>query len=421
MEKKLKYGLIGASLKHSYSVEIHKLISEYEYELIELKEDELQAFINNAEYDGFNVTIPYKKAIINYIDELDASAELCGAVNTVTARYNGTERILKGYNTDFFGFKYLLEYNGIEVKGKKAVILGDGGTTATVKAVLNDLGIAEIIIISRRGEVNYENYGGFCADADMIINASPVGMFPNNGALLINLNEFKRLSAVVDVVYNPLITRLGFMAAERGIKYCGGLMMLVAQAEYAGKLFLQRDCLRMRTERVTEIITESKRNIVLLGMPGSGKSVIGRLLAKRLRRPFVDTDAEIEKTEGGSIPWIFEKYGEEYFRKKESEVVEKFGKQSGLVISSGGGALMNRENYYALKQNGLLIYLKRDLALLTTGGRPLSRKFSVEELYNKRKDVYKAAADITVENDSTVYGAVKKIMTAVNRGKKDND
>ncbi|MDR2046366.1 MAG: hypothetical protein LBP79_00405 [Clostridiales bacterium] len=461
----LKCGLIGASLKHSYSAEIHALLArgEYSYGLAELSEDEVGEFVVNGGFDAFNVTIPYKKAVMSYLDALDGSAELCGAVNTVVRRGGKTT----GYNTDFFGFAHLLRSNGIDVRGGNAVILGDGGTAAMIKTVLKTLGTAQIGVISRRGEVNYGNYRDFFADADILINASPVGMCPENGQCLVDLKYFPRLTAVADVIYNPLITKLGFLAAERGVKFCGGLSMLVAQAAFAAGLFkgdtdiLRRlrvlscgnggnsggvnaankenaeilignadinryaiggsagktaefttDGINKTVESVIRALKREKRNIVLIGMPGSGKTAVGRAVATLTGREFIDTDAEIEIMEKLSVPSIFERYGEARFRETERTVTAAAGKLSGRVIASGGGTVLDRENYYALKQNGIIVYVRRDLRDLAVSGRPLSAKFSASEIFEKRKNLYERYADVTVDNDADVAAAAAKVAEA---------
>jgi shikimate dehydrogenase len=394
---------------------------------------------------------------MKFLDRLDISAELCGAVNTVVKEKRGNkdapkaggnnegvsdgnkegvsdgdaenadgdisdknnknksgnaagETLTVGYNTDFQGFKYLLEANGIDVSGKEVFILGDGGTTATVKAVLSYLRSGRVTVVSRRGEVNYENYTGFSENAAILINASPVGMYPENGKCSVDLTRFKRLEAVVDVVYNPLKTRLIFLAEERGIKRCSGLQMLVAQAKFAAELFTGKSVENRVIESVTRAISAEKKNIVLIGMPGAGKSSIGRAVAAATGRDFIDTDEEIVANEGASIPTIFEEKGEKYFREREIFAVGEAGKLSGKVISTGGGAVLNRENYYALKQNSVVIYLKRKLKFLETYGRPLSAKFSAAELFNARDGLYKTFADYEIENDGKIKDAVKKII-----------
>jgi shikimate dehydrogenase len=428
----LKCGLIGGSLKHSYSAEIHKRLSgdAYSYRLIELSENEIESFIN-SEIDAFNVTIPYKKTVMKFLDHMDISAELCGAVNTVVREKNdGNEKAANkksenisdgrsggslksttvGYNTDFQGFKYLLEANGIEVFGKEIFILGDGGTTATVKAVLSFLHSGRVIVVSRRGEVDYENYMNFSENAAVLINASPVGMYPENGKCSIDLAHFKNLEAVVDVVYNPIKTRLIFLAEERGIKCCSGLQMLVAQAKFAAELFTGKSIENDGMESITQAIISEKKNIVLIGMPGAGKSSVGRAVATASGREFIDTDEEIIRQEGASIPSIFEKKGEKYFREREIFAVGEAGKLSGKVISTGGGVVLNRENYYSLKQNSVVIYLKRELKFLETSGRPLSAKLSLKELFDARDGLYKNFADYEIENDGKISGAAKKII-----------
>ena len=406
MSKK-RYALLGRSLKHSYSAPIHGLLSngEYVYELIETQEDGLPAILLDENYGGFNVTIPYKKAVLPYLHTLDKSVEITGAVNTVVRKCGR----LFGYNTDIYGFRALLKSADACFKGKKAVILGDGGTSATARAVLSDEGIDEIVTVSRRGPVNYENYSDRVIDADFLINASPVGMYPENGSCLVELSRFKKLSAVFDAVYNPGITRLGFLAKERNIAFYGGLFMLVAQAKRAAELFLKRDIELQEIERVTDIIERRSRNIALIGMPGSGKTMIGRLLAKKLGRPFSDTDALIEEQAGMPVPEIFKKHGESFFRELESRVIDGEGKKNGIIISTGGGAVLRKENYYSVKQNAAVVWIDRPLNLLASAGRPLSDIYSAEELYKKRSGLYEKYSDLKIKNLGNPSDVVEKL------------
>jgi shikimate dehydrogenase len=343
------------------------------------------------------------------------------AINENEKAIKGSEKaavgsVAVGYNTDFQGFKYLLESNGIDVRGKEIFILGDGGTTATVKAVLGHLRSGRVTVVSRRGEVDYENYMRFSNNAAVLINASPVGMYPENGKCSVDLENFKKLEAVVDVVYNPLKTRLIFLAEERGIKCCSGLQMLVAQAKFAAELFTGKSVENRVIEGITKAIISEKRNVVLIGMPGAGKSSVGRAVAAASRRDFIDTDEEIIRNEGLSIPSIFEKKGEKYFREREIFAVGEAGKQSGKVVSTGGGVVLNRENYYALRQNSVVIYVKRKLKFLETRGRPLSAKFSAKELFDARDGLYREFADYEIENDGKIADAVKKIIDIMNEG-----
>ncbi|MBQ8427203.1 MAG: shikimate dehydrogenase [Clostridia bacterium] len=404
MEKQ-KFALIGSSLKHSYSKIIHAKLGEYPYELVELEENQLKAFVD-SEVCGFNVTIPYKKKIIEYLDELDESALKIGAVNTVVKR----DGKAYGYNTDFKGMIYMLSRAGISVKDKCVLILGSGGTSNTATAVCEYLGAKEIISVSRSGKVNYENCYEL-TDTEIIINTTPVGMYPNTDGTPIDIDKFDKLLAVVDVIYNPRLTKLIYNAKEKGLKYTSGLPMLVAQAKYAKDLFYNQTSPDSVIESVIDEIYSETLNIVLIGMPGSGKSTIGEILSEKLNREFIDTDEEIVKRVGKSIPEIFEEDGEEYFRKVESEVLIEVGKQSGKIIATGGGVVKNVLNYFPLKCNGKIFYLERSIEKLSTDGRPLSKdRATIEKLYQERKDAYKKFADITVNNDTDIEITVKGVI-----------
>lgn len=390
----MKYGLLGEKLGHSFSKEIHNLIGKYQYDLYEKKIDEIEDFLKSG-IDGFNVTIPYKIEIMKYLDEISPIAKKIGCVNTVALK-NGK---WIGDNTDYFGFKYTLESLNVEISS--AIILGDGATSKTVATVLEDKGI-EFHKISRKKAPYYSQIDEFL-NVELIVNTTPIGMYPNNGESLISIKNFKNLKGVIDVVYNPHITNLLFEAIEMGVPSSNGLMMLVAQAVKAAERFTETTI-----GNICEITNEmmNNGNIVLIGMPDSGKSSVAPLIAEKMSREFVDLDLEIEKFSGEKIDDIFKKYGEAKFREIETEVCKKFGKLNGLVISTGGGVVTREENYRPLKQNGKIYLLKRDLNELNLENRPLSREYgTAEQLWLKREKQYLRFADKTIENTSAKNSA----------------
>lgn len=396
MEK--KFALIGKTLKHSHSKKIHKAFGDYSYDLVELDDSQLQSFVKSGEYAGYNVTIPYKKDVMQYLDKLDYGAKEIGAVNTVV----NEKGLLVGYNTDFYGMKYALESSGIVIKDKTVMILGSGGTCNTACAVAKNLGAKKIEIVSRSGALNYQN----CyeqVNTQIIINTTPVGTYPDNYNSPIDLARFANLEGVLDVVYNPLKTKLTFMAEGLKIKNANGLSMLVAQAKYASELFTGNKICNEKIETVVKNLEKELKNIILIGMPGSGKSTVGKIIAQKLNKEFIDTDLEIEKRVGVDIPTIFERYGEDYFRNLESQVLKDVCALNGKVIATGGGIVKRQENLFYIKQNGIVVYLKRDLEKLDRGGRPLSKDLStVKELFNQRKSLYQKFSDFTVDNDREI-------------------
>lgn len=405
-----KFGLIGKTLKHSYSKEIHTLLGDYPYEMIELAPEKVGEFVKSGCLDGFNVTIPYKKDVIPYLDDIDERAQKIGAVNTIVKR-NGK---LIGYNTDFNGMIYALKMAGITIKDKNVLILGSGGTSNTSRAIAEHLGAKSVRILSRAGEINYENYKQVALDSQVIINATPVGMYPENYNCLIDLSVFKNLSGVVDAIYNPALTQLLYQAKKLGVPNVNGLPMLVAQAKFAMELFLGINVSDDIILPIVEKLNKESLNIVLIGMPGSGKTTIGKILAEKLNREFIDTDQEIVKKEGRSIPEIFADNGEEYFRKVEREVLKEVGKLSGKVISTGGGVIKNLNNYFPLKQNGKIFWIDRAINKLVTEGRPLSKDIeTVKKLYAERKEKYEFFADKKITNDGEFADAVKGVMDAL--------
>ncbi len=400
----MRCGLLGEHLTHSYSPQIHALLGDYSYELFEIAPEKLGEFLQAGEFDGLNVTIPYKRAVIPYCAELSAAAREMGSVNTLLRRPDGT---LYGDNTDLDGFRWLLARGGGIRPGEKALVLGTGGASQTVQAVLRAAG-AEVAVLSRRGESNYATLPRH-ADARLVVNATPVGMYPNNGARLIDLAQLPQCRCVLDLIYNPARTRLLLDAAARGIRCENGLSMLVAQAKRAAELFTGRDIPDAACTDILRRMEAQMHNLILVGMPGSGKTTVGSLLAVSLGRPFYDADGEIEKKLGCSIPAFFAQRGEAAFRAVETEVLAELGKRSGCVIATGGGCVTRGENYDLLHQNGEIIWLRRSLTELPVEGRPVSQSRSLPELYREREPAYRRFADFCVENEATPEAAVEKI------------
>ena len=402
----MKCGLLGRKLGHSYSPQIHGLLGDYSYDLFEKEPDELASFLKNGDFTGINVTIPYKKDVIPYLDALSPAARKIGSVNTIVRRADGS---LFGHNSDYFGFVSLVKHSGIAVEGKKVLVLGSGGTSNMVVTALRDLGAAPVVI-SRSGENNYGNLH-LHSDASVIVNATPVGMYPNTGVSPIDLRRFPALTGVLDVIYNPAKTQLLLDAEKLGIPHENGLWMLVAQAKEAAEYFTGKKLPDSCIEKIHGILSRQMKNIVLIGMPGCGKSTIGTLLAETLGRTFVDADAQIVQMAGKSIPEIFAQDGEDAFRQWESDALAHLGKQSGLVIATGGGCVTRQRNYPALHQNGSIVWLERDLSLLPTDGRPLSQSNRLEEMYAVRKPLYEAFADVRVANTGSPEDTVTEILS----------
>ena len=400
----MEYGLLGERLGHSFSPQIHRDLAGYDYQLLPTPPEAVEDLFARRAFQGLNVTIPYKRTVMPLCDEIDPRAAAIGAVNTVVNR-NGR---LTGYNTDIDGFLYMARRAGVDMAGKKVVILGSGGTSRTARAAAGELGAREIITVSRHGEDNYQNLSRH-ADAQVLVNTTPVGMYPNWGQSPVSLESFPALEGVLDVVYNPLRTALLLQAEERGLPCSCGLPMLVAQAKRAAELFTGQNIDDSRTEAVLHGLREQLTSIVLIGMPGCGKTTVGRALAGKLGRTFVDLDEEIVRRAGTSIPEIFAREGEAGFRERESALVREFGERTGLVVSTGGGVVTRRENYIPLKQNGLLLHLRRDPAALPTDGRPLSQATAPEELWRRRAPLYAAFADGEIDNNGTLAGTLEQI------------
>lgn len=399
------YGLLGETLGHSFSPQIHACLGDYEYKLFEVAPEDLGDFLRSGSFEGLNVTIPYKKAVMPYLAEISENAKAIGSVNTITVLPNGT---LRGDNTDYDGFLYLVRRSGIAVNGKKALVLGTGGASLPVKKVLSDLGAYEVISISRIGENNYQNMDKHF-DADLIVNTTPVGMYPNNLQSPLSLDGFTQLSGVLDIVYNPQKTQLILDAEQRGIPAFSGLTMLVAQAKRAAELFLNTNIDDRKNDEIYETLSRQMKNIVLVGMPGCGKSTVGKALAKRLSRPFFDADQEIVKRAGKSIPEIFQTEGEAGFRKIETEVLFDLCRQSGAVIATGGGAVTVPKNHGILRQNSLVVFINRDIAVLPTNGRPLSEQNDLHEMFRQRLPLYRAVCDYEVDGNSEIQTVTDRV------------
>ena len=407
----MKYGCIGEKLKHSFSKEIHNALCDYEYEIREVPREDLDAFMRGADFLGINVTIPYKELVIPYLDFIDEHAKKIGAVNTVVKR-NGK---LYGYNTDFSGMTSLIHYLGIDLKGKKVAILGTGGTSKTARAVSEALLASEIIVVSRNagnGHINYDELYRLHSDIEVIINTTPLGMFPNNYTKPLELSRFPALSGVVDAVYNPLRTPLISEGIERGIPSLGGLYMLVSQAVSASEIFLDKKYPAGVCDKTFKEILREKENIVLIGMPASGKSTVAEILKAKLCRAKYDTDDLIVEKAGTPITEIFKTHGEAHFRAIEHEVTLLVAKESSAIIATGGGIILNPENIRALKQNGRVYFIDRPLsALVPTESRPLSSdRASIEKRYAERYDIYRASADVIIDADCDAESVAEKIL-----------
>ena len=400
----MEYGLLGERLGHSFSPQIHRDLAGYDYQLLPTPPEAVEDLFARRAFQGLNVTIPYKQTVMPLCDEVDPRAAAIGAVNTVVNR-NGR---LTGYNTDIDGFLYMARRAGVDMAGKKVVILGSGGTSRTARAAAGELGAREIVTVSRHGEDNYQNLSRH-ADAQVLVNTTPVGMYPNWGQSPVSLESFPALEGVLDVVYNPLRTALLLQAEERGLPCSCGLPMLVAQAKRAAELFTGQNIDDSRAEAVLHGLRGQLTNIVLIGMPGCGKTTVGRALAEKLGRTFVDLDEEIVRRAGMPILEIFAREGEVGFRERESVLVREFGERTGLVVSTGGGVVTRRENYIPLKQNGLLLHLRRDPAALPTDGRPLSQATAPEELWRRRAPLYAAFADGEIDNNGPLAGTLEQI------------
>lgn len=400
----MRCGLLGEKLRHSYSPQIHGMLGDYSYDLFEKSPDALTDFLQNNNFDGINVTIPYKKAVIPYC-QLSQTAKRLGAVNTLVRQSNGT---LMGYNTDYFGFQSMVERSGLQVSDKKALVLGSGGASVTVCAVLQELG-AKVVVVSRSGENNYDNLH-LHKDTAVIVNTTPVGMYPDTGISPLSLEHFPKLEGVLDLVYNPARTALLQAAEKRGLIAENGLWMLVAQAKKSAELFTGKEISDDVIEKIHAILSKQMQNIILIGMPGCGKTTIGKLLAEKLGRKFLDADAVLTENAGITIPEIFASEGEDGFRKRETNTLKEICKHSSLVIATGGGCVTRQENFDILRQNGIIVWLRRELAFLPTDGRPLSQTNDLNDMYRVRKPLYEAFADISINNTASPEDATQQLL-----------
>ena len=399
------FGLLGRKLGHSLSPQIHSHLCNYEYKLYPKEPEELDAFFADTRLSGFNVTIPYKVEAYNRCSELSETAKKAGSVNTVIRRPDGS---LYGDNTDYFGFLYMAKKIGCDFSGKKVLILGSGGASLTAQLVSRDEGAREIIVVSRSGENNYGNINRHY-DADIIINTTPVGMYPNNGERLVDLSEFTECRKAIDLIYNPARTVFLLDAQRLGIDCINGLPMLVAQALRAAEIFTGKSIPLSEIDRIHDIILANQKNIVLVGMPGCGKSTLAKLLSEKLGREAVDTDSLVEEF-GETIPEIFRKYGETEFRSRETAALKAVAKEQGKIIATGGGAILKEENRIALRENSTVIFLDAPVEQLATGGRPLSTDIeTLRKMHGNRLPLYLETADITVEVDRNPEETLRRI------------
>ncbi len=406
----MRYGLLGEHLSHSFSKVIHESICDYKYELVEVAKDDLDSFMKDKEFSAINVTIPYKQDVIKYLDYVDERALAINAVNTIV-NDNG---YLSGYNTDFDGVISLLEKNKVSVQGKNVLILGTGGTSNTVKAVMEYLQAGRVEKVSRSGKNGALTYQEALErkDTNIIFNTTPNGMYPNNYSCPIDIDGFDKLEAVFDAIYNPLNSELVVKAKEKGLVSDGGLYMLVSQAVYAANKFVGHKIDSKEIDDVYYKLLNEKKNIVLIGMPGCGKTTIGQMLSDITNRKLIDLDVELEKYTGRTIPDIFRNDGEPQFRKLEMEVCKMFSSQTGVIISTGGGVILHKENIDALRQNGVIFYLQRDVEKLQLiDGRPLSRTIEDnKKRFSERKHLYESSCDYMVDNNGNIYDAIKEIL-----------
>ncbi len=407
-DNRLSYGLLGKGLGHSHSPRVHKMLGGYEYGLFDRTEDQLDDFMKNGTFKGISVTMPYKRAVMLYCSALSDRAKACNSVNTVVRREDGT---LYGDNTDYAGFRYTVEASKIDVSGAKALVLGSGGVSGTVIQVLKDMGAEPIINISRSGEENYENIGRH-SDAQIIVNATPVGMFPNPGKAPLDLKKFPSCKAVYDLVYNPLRTKIMLDAAALGIPAFGGLQMLVAQAAAACTLFTGKDVTDEEIEKVVNRLKAEFENIILIGMPGCGKTTAGRILARKMQREFVDLDAQVREDTGRTPEEIIRTDGEDAFRRIETETLRRVlrnparkNTEKGLVVATGGGIVEREENRELLQENGKVIYLRRSLEELPKDNRPISQSDGIEAIFERRHERYEGWSDLEIDNKNPVETA----------------
>ena len=402
-ESKAPFGLLGYHLHHSHSPMIHRQLAAYGYQLFDIPPEQLQEFMQKAEFRGLNVTIPYKQSVMEFCREVSPLAQRINAVNTIYRRDDGS---LYGHNTDYAGLEYCKQQAGIRLQGRKVLILGTGATSRTAHMLAEDSGASRICHVSRSGPIHYQNLAAQ-RDTEVIINTTPVGTFPNNGIRLLDLRQFPNCRGVIDVIYNPLATDLLLQARQLRIPLTNGLPMLVAQAKAAAELFSQSAISEQKMEQILQQMRHSLSNLILIGMPGCGKTSVGRLLAEKMQRTFFDSDERIEEEQGMSVAQLIADKGEAEFRDIETNVIERLGKVSGCVIATGGGSVLRQQNRNALQQNGYLVWLQRDLAKLSREGRPLSlSEAALTQMYAVRAPIYQDIALVLVDNNGSLAAAV---------------
>ena len=403
-----KFGLLGEKLGHSFSPEIHRMLGEYSYELREVCASGMDSFMKNNDLDGFNITIPYKQTVVRHCTTVSETAMRTGNVNTMIKKADST---YSGYNTDYDGFMLTMKTSGIDFSGKKALVLGSGGASRTVAAVLKKLKMGPVITISRKGPADYSAVA-LHRDASLIVNTTPVGMFPDNGKAVLDLDIFSKCEFVADLIYNPARTKILLQAEKLGIKNSNGLLMLVEQARRASEIFTGIQLRQEVSFNIKEAIEKNTKNIILIGMPGCGKTTVGKLLAERTKRCFMNTDENIENRTGQSIQDLFSDHGEGYFRRLETETLANLCRQSGLIIAAGGGAVTTETNKDLLRQNGTVVFLMRNLEDLPVEGRPLSIEKGVKRIYKERLSLYMEWSDLRIENNEPLAAAneIKKAL-----------
>lgn len=405
----LRCGLLGQKLGHSYSPAIHSLLGDYEYKLYEVQPEDVEAFLRSDAFDALNVTIPYKKTAAALCDELSETAAAIGSANTLVRRADGT---LFGDNTDVYGFEEMLRRADISPEGKKVLVLGSGGASVAVTYALRRQKAREVVIISRTGENNYTNLSRH-KDADLIVNATPVGMYPDCGETLLDLTEFPACDAVVDIIYNPVRTALLLQAEKLGLRTAGGLTMLAAQAVRSAERFTGAAISDDAIDRAVRYVSSQTMNIVIVGMPGSGKTSVSEALGKMLSRRVADTDAQVTLDTGETPEQIILSRGESAFRAVETEAVRHCGASFGTIIATGGGVPLREENYAPLHQNGIIFWLQRDLNKLAREGRPLSQSADMQALYNAREPRYRRFADFVIDNNRRIEDAAQDILKVI--------